>query len=67
MIEYVEDDIDELTDSNFSKDAARVLDEIDNGKAGVFLSSKSFDLIETLGNCFRGEDMVGQLHKVDPN
>ena len=36
MIEDVEDDMDELPDSDFTKAAARVVDEINNGKA-VFL------------------------------
>ena len=35
MIEDVEDDVDELSDSDFSKAATIVFDEIDNGKAGV--------------------------------
>ena len=37
VIEDVEDDVDELPDSDFSKSAARVFDKIDNGKAGVLL------------------------------
>ena len=35
MIEDVEDDADELPDSDFSKAAARVFDKIYNGKDGV--------------------------------
>ena len=35
MIEDVEYNVDELTDSDFSKDATRVFYEVDNGKAGV--------------------------------
>ena len=35
MIEYVEYDIDELPDEDFTKASARVFNEIDNGKAGV--------------------------------
>ena len=38
VIEGVEDDVDELPDSDFSKAAARLFDEIDNGKAGFFPS-----------------------------
>ena len=34
-VEDVEDNVDELPNSNFSKAAARVFDEIDHGKAGV--------------------------------
>ena len=35
IIEYVEDDIDELPNSDLSKAAARVFDKIYNGKDGV--------------------------------
>ena len=35
VIEYVEDDIDELPDSDFSKAAVRVFHKIDDGKDGV--------------------------------
>ena len=45
MIEDVEDDVDEIFGSDFSKAAARVFDKIDNGEAGVLLSSKFVDLI----------------------
>ena len=45
MIEDVDDDVDELPDSDFSKAAARVFDKIDNGKAGFLPSSTFFDLI----------------------
>ena len=44
-----------------------MFDEIDNGKAGVLTFSKFVDLIETLGEGLHGEDLVGQLRKVDPN
>ena len=40
MIEYVEDDIDELPGSDFSKASARIFDEIDNSKSGVLTLSK---------------------------
>ena len=40
VIEDVEDDIDELPDSYFSKTAARVFDEIGHGKASVLPLSK---------------------------
>ena len=35
MIEYVEDDVDELPDSYFSKSAEISFDVIDHGKDGV--------------------------------
>ena len=38
MIEDVEDDINELPDSDFAKSAARVFDELSNGKVGVLPS-----------------------------
>ena len=49
LIEYVEDGVDELPDSDFSKAAAILYDKIDNRKDGVLPSSKSVDFIETLG------------------
>ena len=36
VIEDVEDNVDELPDSDFSKSATRVFEEIDNGKGGFF-------------------------------
>ena len=38
----VEDDVDELLDLDFSKAAAIVFDNIDNGKDGALPSSKFF-------------------------
>ena len=67
MIEDVEDDIDEPPDSDFSRAIVRLFYEIDNGKAGLLLSSKFVDLIEIIGVGFHGEDLAGQLRKVDPN
>ena len=67
MIEYVEDDVDELPDSDFPKAAARVFDKIYNGNYGFLPSSKFFDLIETLGEGFHGEELAGYMRKVDPN
>ena len=64
MIQYVEDDVDELPDSDFSKASARVFNKIENGKDGVLPSSKFVDLIETLGEGFHIEDMAGHLQKV---
>ena len=37
MIEDVEDDVDELPDSDFAKSATKIFDKIDNGKSGVLL------------------------------
>ena len=67
VIEDVEDDIDELPDSDFSRGTVRLFDEIDNGKAGLLPSSKFGDLIEIIGVGFHGEDLAGQPRKVDPN
>ena len=63
----MEDDVDELTGSDFSKAATGVFDEIYNGKSGVLTSSKLVDLIEILGGGFHSEYMAGQLRRVDPN
>ena len=49
VMEDVENDVDELPDSDFSKSAARVFDKIYNRKDGVLPSSKFVDFIETLG------------------
>ena len=67
VIEDVEDDVDELPDSDFAKAAARVFDEIDIEIAGVLPSSVFVDLIETLGDGFHSEELAGQLRNVDPN
>ena len=63
----MEDDVDELPDSDFSKSATRVFDKIDNRKDGVLPSSKSVDVIETIGEGFHIEELAGQLWKVNPN
>ena len=67
MIEYVEDDVDELPDSDFSKAATIIFDRIDNRKDGVIPQSKFVDLIETLEEGFHSEDLAGYLRKVDQN
>ena len=67
MIEYVEDGVDELPGSDFSKAAAIISDKIYNGKYGVLPSSKFVDLIGTLGDGFHSEDMADHLRKVYPN
>ena len=67
MVEDVEDDIEELPDSDFAKAAAIIFDKIDHGNDGAFPSSKFVDLIETLGEGLYGEELVGHLQKVDPN
>ena len=43
MIEYLEDDVDVLPDSDFSKYAVIVFNKIYNVKDGVFPSSKFVD------------------------
>ena len=67
VIEDVEDEGDELLDSDFFKSFTRVFDEIDNWKAGVLPYSKFADLIETPWEGFHNEELAGQLQKVDPN
>ena len=67
MIEDVEDNVDRLPHSDFSKSAMRVFDEIDHWKADVLPQSKFVDFIETLGVGFNNEELAGQLLKVDPN
>ena len=52
MMEDVEDGVDELSDSDFSKAIAILFDKKDNGKDGVLTLSKFVDFIETLGECF---------------
>ena len=67
VIEDVEDDLDELTDSYFSKAAAGLFDEIHNYKDGLLLSSKFDELIETIGQGFHSYYLVGHMQKVYPN
>ena len=63
----MEDDIDELPDSDFYRSTVILFYEIDNGKAVLLPSSKFGDLIEIIGVGFHGEYLAGQLRKVDPN
>ena len=63
----MEDDIDELPDSDFSKAAARVFDIMDHGKDGFLTFSNFVDFIETLGEGFYSEYLEVHLHKVGPN
>ena len=49
VIEYLEDDVDELPDPYFSKSTARVFGKIDYGKDGVLPSSNFVALVEILG------------------
>ena len=63
----MEDDVDEFSDSYFSKAAVRVFNKIDYWKAGVVLLSSFVELIQTLGGGGVSEDLVGCLRKVDPN
>ena len=67
MVEDVEDNIDELPDSDFAKAAAIIFDKIDHGKDGALPLSKFVDLIETLGGVLRSEELAGHMQKVDPN
>ena len=67
VIKDVEDDIDELPDSYFSKSAERLFNKINDVKYGVLPSSKFVDLVETLGGGVHSEDMVSHMWKVDPN
>ena len=66
-MKYVEDDVNELFDSDISKAYARLFDETYNEKTIVLKLSKFFDTIETLGEGFHSDDMAGHLQKVDPN
>ena len=61
VIEYLEDEVDELPYSKFSKATAKVFGEIYHVKAVVLPSSKFVDLIETLGEGFHNEYLTGQL------
>ena len=63
----MEDDVDELPDSDYSKAATIICDKIDNGKDSVLPLSNSVDLIETLGEGFHSEELAFHLWKVDPN
>ena len=63
----MEDDVNELPDSYFSKAAVRVFDKIDHGKANILPLSKFVELIETLGEGFHSEELVVHLWKLDPN
>ena len=67
MTEDVEYDVDELPDSDFSKDAAIIFDKIDNEKDGVLQSSKFVDLVDTLGEGFHSDELAGHPWKVDSN
>ena len=63
----MEDNVDELPDSYFSKATTITFDKIDNGKNGVLPYSKFVELIETFGKGFHSEELAGHLRKVDPN
>ena len=52
MIKYLEDNIDELPDSDISKAATGVFDKIDHGKSGVLPSSTFFNCLKYLGGGF---------------
>ena len=57
VTEDMEDDLDELPDSDCVKSVAIVFDKIDNKKDVVLPSSIFVDLIETLGEGFHSEDL----------
>ena len=67
VIEYLEDDVDELPDPYFSKSTTIIFDKIDTMKDGVLPLSKFVDLIETLEEGFHSEDMEDRMWKEDPN
>ena len=67
VIEDVEYGINKTPDSYFSKSVTRIFDKVDSWKAGVLLSSKFVDLIETIGGGFFNEEMAGHLRKVYQN
>ena len=67
VTEYVEDDVDELTYSEFSRSVVGVFDEIDHRKDVILPLSKSVDLLETLGAGFHSEVLVGHMREVYPN
>ena len=66
MIEDVEDDIDELPNSIFFGATMRFFYEIDNGKAGLIISSKFGDLIEIIGVGFHDLTIFRPLPHVLP-
>ena len=55
MIEDVEDNIDELPDSDISKAATGVFDKIDHGKSGVLPLSTFFNCLRYLGRGVHSE------------
>ena len=60
-------DVDNCTDSDSVKAAARVFGKIDNGKDGILPSSNFVDSIEILGGGFHSEDLAVHLRKLEPN
>ena len=63
----MEDDVDEILDSDFSKAAAIVFDKVDYWKDGFLPSSKFVGLIETLEEVLHSEELMVHLWKLDPN
>ena len=61
MTEDVEDNVDEIPDSEFSYAVAIVFHKIDNGNDGVLPLSKIVDFIETLGEGFNIEELAGHM------
>ena len=64
MIKDVEYELDEHPDSDFSKSAAIIFDNIDNEKDGVLPLSKFVDLIETLLGGFHSDEINGNIWKM---
>ena len=67
MLKDVEDDVDELTDSDFSKAIVIVFYKIDNGKDCVLTSLRFVDWVEKIGECFHSVELAGYLWKLYPN
>ena len=67
MIEDLEDDIYEIFNSYFSKDATRVFHKIDIRKYGFLTLSKFADSTETLGEGFHLSFKSIQIVKLFPS
>ena len=61
VIEDVEDDVYEITDSDFSKATAIIFDKIYIGRDGFLPSSNFVDLIVTLGEGFHSKYLAGHM------
>ena len=63
----MEDDIDELPESDYSKATMIVFNKTNHGKSGFLQSSKFVDLIEIFGEGFSSEKLADRLRKLYPN